>query len=466
MLKNLRLPAALSITWVALLAGCSSTQSPVATSSSPRSDALRSSINQTESNTEVAASKSNNIYINPVATVAKQDMSLTVLPERSNLAVNAGIQQYINRLAANGFAKENQGVWIQSGNTLLASHQGTVPLPAASVTKVATTLAALQTFGPEHRFITLIEATGPITNGELRGDLVIVGGEDPFFVWEEAVAVGNLLNQMGIKRVTGDLLIVDKFYMNFKTDPQTAGNLLKLGMNSQIWSAEAQTQFHALPLGTPKPLVEIAGSVRVSASTPSNLRPLVRHSSLPLAELLKKMNRYSNNFMADMLANSVGGAKVVSRIAAVAAGVPQAEIQLLNGSGLSLLNRMSPRAACAMFLTIERYLQPSNMTVADVFAVVGQDEGILNSRLLPQLSVVKSGSLNNVSALVGALPTQKQGTVWFAIINVGNNLQGFRAQQEILLKGFINQWGAVQSAPAELTPNPLRKRKTSSNEMA
>jgi D-alanyl-D-alanine carboxypeptidase/D-alanyl-D-alanine-endopeptidase (penicillin-binding protein 4) len=195
------------------------------------------------------------------------------------------------------------------------------------------------------------------------------------------------------------------------------------------------------------------------------VRPLVRHYSLPLAELIKKMNQYSNNTMAEMLANAVGGARIVSYNAASAAGVPQSEIILVNGSGLSELNRISPRAACAMFLALERYLQPHNMSVGDLFAIVGQDEGILNQRQLPPLTVVKSGSLDAVSALAGALPTQQQSTVWFATMNVGNNLEGFRAQQESLLKDFVNQWGAVQSLPAELKPNPARNSKTSRNEI-
>lgn len=176
------------------------------------------------------------------------------------------------------------------------------------------------------------------------------------------------------------------------------------------------------------------------------------------------MNQYSNNFMADKLADFVGGASTVAQKAAEAAGVPPAEIQLVNGSGLAVENRISPRAACAMFRAIESYLQPLNMTVADVFAIVGVDEGILNKRKIPQLSVVKSGSLNNVSALAGALPTQQQGTVWFAIMNVGGNLEAFRAQQETLLQGFAKQWGTVQSLPTELTPNPARIGKTSRNE--
>jgi D-alanyl-D-alanine carboxypeptidase/D-alanyl-D-alanine-endopeptidase (penicillin-binding protein 4) len=70
-----------------------------------------------------------------------------------------------------------------------------------------------------------------------------------------------------------------------------------------------------------------------------------------------------------------------------------------------------------------------------------------------------------VSALAGALPTQQQGTVWFVIMNGGDNLEGFRASQESLLKSLVNQWGGVQSLPAELAPNPARTSKTSRNEI-
>ncbi len=445
MLKPFRLTAVLSITLLALVAGCS-----------PQSKSSQPSVNETESATKPG---------NSVEVAKKPDIPSLASPNNPDQATQQKIEQYFNGFATKGFAKKNQGIWIQAGNTLLANHQGTVPLPAASLTKAATSLAALSTFGPDRQFMTLIGATGPIQNGVLKGDLVIQGGEDPLFVWEEAIAIGNLLNQMGIKQVTGNLVIAGKFYMNFEFDPLKSGNLLKQGLNAQIWPTEAQTQYQTLPPGTPQPRVAIAGSVRVKPSTPSNVKPLVRHSSLPLAELLKKMNQYSNNPMAEMLANAVGGAKVVSFKAASAANVPQTEIILVNGSGLSELNRISPRAVCAIFLAIERYLQPHNMTVGDLFAIVGQDKGILEQRQLPPFLVVKSGSLNSVSALAGALPTQQQGTVWFATMNVGDNLEGFRAQQEALLKEFVNQWGAVQSLPIDLTPNPARSSKTFRSEV-
>ena len=441
MLKSLPLKATLSLIVLTLISGCAA-----------QSNSSQPLISDSPNTTQPA---------NSAELIKKPDIPQLAAPDQPDPIIQQKIAQYINDITAKGFNKQSQGVWIQAGNTLLANYQGTVPLPAASITKVATSLAALQTFNPDHQFITIIGATGPIENGVLQGDLVIQGGGDPFFVWEEAIALGNALNQIGIKQVTGNLVIMGKFYMNFEVDARKSGNLLKQGLNAQLWSAAAQTQYQTLPPDTPKPQVAIAGAVQISDATPSNLKPLIRHYSLPLTQLLKKMNQYSNNKMAEILASSVGGAKVVAFQAAQAAGVPQSEIILVNGSGLSELNRISPRAACAMFLAIERYLQPYNMTVGDLFAIVGQDEGILNQRNIPPLSVVKSGSLNNVSALAGALPTQQQGIVWFATMNGGTNLEGFRAQQEALLQDFVNQWTTVQSLPPELSPNPARNSQTS-----
>ncbi|NER47630.1 MAG: D-alanyl-D-alanine carboxypeptidase [Symploca sp. SIO1A3] len=439
------LPSASCLLALALITGCS-----------PQTDAPQSAVTEPEKVTQQE---------NPTELAAKPEQPITVPLDNPESVTQQQIEQYINGLAAKGFAKENHGMWIQAGNRLLANHQGTIPLPAASLTKVATSLAALSTFGSEHQFITLISTNGSIQDGVLQGDLVIQGGEDPFFVWEEAIALGNLLNQLGIQQVTGNLVVTNKFYMNFEFDPLKSGNLLKQGLNAQIWPPEAQTQYQTLPPDTPQPQVVIQGAVQVLPSTPGNLQPLIRHYSFPLVELLKKMNRYSNNKMAEMLAQAVGGAKVVAQKSAEASGVPQTEISLINGSGLGEANKISPRAVCGMFLAIERYLESDNLTVGDVFTIVGQDKGILDERQLPQLSVVKSGSLNNVSALAGALPTQQQGTVWFATMNVGQNLSGFRVAQEVLLQELVQQWGAVQSLPPELTPNPGISSKTSSSEI-
>ena len=55
---------------------------------------------------------------------------------------------------------------------------------------------------------------------------------------------------------------------------------------------------------------------------------------MTLAKILKQMNIYSNNNMAEMLAEFMGSALVVSQLAAKSAAVSCEEIQLIKGSGL------------------------------------------------------------------------------------------------------------------------------------
>lgn len=393
------------------------------------------------------------------------DSPLTVLPENPDPTIQGLVEDYLAQLEAQGFGTAEQGIWMQTEEMLLANHQGTTRFPAASVTKVATALAALKTFGPDREFVTELATTGSIDNGVLNGDLVVTGDSDPLFIWEEAIAVGNLLNEMGIDRITGDLIVREGFYMNFEVDSQYSGELFKEGLNGNTWSSAAETQYQTLPLGTPRPQVEIEGNVRV-ASPPANLQPLLRHYSLPLAEQLKLMNRYSNNMVAQTIADAVGGADVVEQIAVEATGVPPEEIQLINGSGLEEDNQISPRAAVALFLALQEYLEPLNLNAADVVAVVGKDEGILEVRSLPALSVVKSGSLNRVSTIAGGIPTQDKGTIWIAIMNGGVNMQGFRDAQDVVLNQLVNQWGAVSASPTQLSPNPQRAGKVSRREKA
>ncbi len=393
---------------------------------------------------------------------------LVLAPDPSPVGATI-VQQYLKGLEVLKLSPVGQGVWMQSGPILLANHQGTVPLPAASLTKIATSLAALKTWGPSYQFETLISATGPVNNGVLQGDLVIQGSGDPFFVWEEAIALGNRLNQLGINRVTGNLVIAGNFAMNYKDNPSLAGQMLKQGLNAASWNRAVSTMYlKNLPKGTPLPQVVIAGSVQVGAisyPTLPFLPPLfpvskqillLRHRSLPLAQIIKEMNIYSNNEMAQMLANVLGGARAVQERAATAAGVPPTEIQMVNGSGLGVENRISPRAVCAMFMAIQRELLPHQLSVADLFPVAGRDRrGTVETRHIPTDTVIKTGTLNDVSALAGVMPTRDRGLVWFAIINRGANVAGFRARQDQLLQRLLQQWRVAIALPAPLAPHPL-----------
>ncbi|AFZ00255.1 D-alanyl-D-alanine carboxypeptidase [Calothrix sp. PCC 6303] len=404
----------------------------------------------------------NSTTVNAAAPVKQPLIVAAVNPDP---ATNSQVNKYVKSLAVVSASQQLHGVWMQSGSGLLANYQGTTPVKAASISKVATTLVALKTLTPDHRFITQVGGTGRMENGVLKGDLVIEGGGDPLFVWEEAIALGNEINKMGIKQVTGDLVITGKFYMNFNRDAVAAGNFFKIALDSTKWTPVIQRQYQTLPPGTPRPKIAIAGKVKAVNSVPSNITPLIRHSSYPLAELLKKMNQYSNNDMAEMFADAVGGAAVISKTAAAIVGVPENEIYLVNGSGLTYENQISPRAATGLLRAVEDYLKPYNMTVADVFMVMGQDKGVLEARKIPKFAVVKSGSLDTVSGLVGVIPTQKQGNVWFTIMNSTGDLNSYRKQQDVFLTNIVKQWGIVATSPPELTPSPNRQNKISTNEI-
>ncbi len=408
---------------VAIATGCTSIATQKVTSDAAGSVPL-SAISKAETETAIKPQSA------PIS-------NLVLVAVNPDVAYDAIVQQYINSLASQGYNSANQGVWLQTDKNYLAGHQGTTPLPAASLTKVATTLAALQTWGPQHKFITVIGKTGTLQNGVLQGDLIVQGSADPFFVWENAIQLGNQLNQLGIRQVTGNLIVVGRFYMNFESNPRTSGNLLKQGLNVQLWSSEVENQYSTLPRGTARSQVAIRGSVKVLPSLPGQIQPLVNYPSPPLTTILKKMNMYSNNAMAEMLASSVGGASAVKQKVMQATGIPGNEIQIVNGSGLGMANRISPRAICAMFIAIDRSLQTQRMSVADVFFVAGQDLGVARDRSIPRRSVVKTGTLASVSSLGGAIATQKRGRVWFAIVNRGDDIDGFRYGQDALLQKLM-----------------------------
>jgi serine-type D-Ala-D-Ala carboxypeptidase/endopeptidase (penicillin-binding protein 4) len=390
--------------------------------------------------------------------LALQSSPGLVVATDPNPAGASVVQEYLKGLTTSKLVAQNlaesQGIWMQSGPMLMANHQGTTPLPAASLTKIATSLAAFTTLGPEHQFETTITATGPIQNGVLQGDLVIASNGDPMFVWEEAIALGNTLNKMGIKQVKGNLIIAGNFMMNFQPNPQVAGQTLKQALNSATWTRPAIFTYSLMPKGTPKPQVVIAGQVKLQPLVTQQTTLLVRHRSLPLKQIIKEMNVYSNNEIAQALADAVGGHPVVQATAAKLARVPESEIQLINGSGLGPENRISPRAVCAMFMAMQREAFAHNLTLADLFPTTGFDHrGTMHARHLPNATVMKTGTLRDVSALAGVVPTRDRGLVWFSIINRGPQVSAFRQEQDKLLQALVKQLQVSAIVPAALTPH-------------
>lgn len=391
-----------------------------------------------------------------------QDSPWMVFPTEADPTAQTMLQQYLQQLADRGLDVNQQGLWLQAGPLLLSSNQAQNPLPAASLTKVATSLVALHTWNLNHQFETVLSTNGPIHQGVLQGDLIVRGGGDPVVVWEEGFAIGHALAQLGITKITGNLIVSGKFLMNFETDVIKAGEQFKQALNGQNWGDDVEAAYQTFEQQyqphhdrSQRPSIDVMGMVQVRdvGSQPGwGETPLLRHRSLPLVHILKLMNVHSNNAIAQALAEMVGGHHVVANRAAQLANVPPTEIRLVNGSGLGPENQLSPQAVCALFAAIQRDLQSNGLTIADLFPISGQDIGTLEDRHVPTAAVVKTGTLNDVSALAGVVPTRDRGLVWFTIINRGTDILDLRAQQDKLLRTIVRQWGQASAPLGAIAP--------------
>src|SRR5687767_13574021 len=213
----------------------------------------------------------------------------------------------------------HSGILIESleGTVVLESNSSAAFNPASNV-KVATAYAVLKTFGPGFRFITNVYTDGSVdaATGTLTGN-IYVSGRDPMFGYQHAAAVAHELNRLGIRVVTGDLIVTDNFVMNYSGSPVASANALFATLDAAKRSAAATRswQSHLSYSGqfgrvNGFPGVTFSGGVYVQP-LPSNPRLLFTHESAEVREILKATLCYSNNFLSDRLGDLVGGSFAV-----------------------------------------------------------------------------------------------------------------------------------------------------------
>ncbi|MFV0490917.1 MAG: D-alanyl-D-alanine carboxypeptidase/D-alanyl-D-alanine-endopeptidase [Pseudorhodobacter sp.] len=94
----------------------------------------------------------------------------------------------------------------KTGKILEARH-GETALPPASVAKAMTALYGLNKLGAGYRFSTTALATGTVANGQLHGDLVLIGSGDPTLDTDRLGQLAAALAKHGIKGITGRFLV-------------------------------------------------------------------------------------------------------------------------------------------------------------------------------------------------------------------------------------------------------------------
>ena len=353
-----------------------------------------------------------------------------------------------------------QGVLVETLDGNVVSNQSeTATFNPASTLKLATALRALRTFGPQHRFATGVWTDGVLdkTTGKLTGNLYI-SGRDPSFHYEHGVLLARELNNLGIKEVSGDLIVAPGFTMNFSPSASRSGNQLYDTLDSTLryaeavraWNYERMLLNDQASLQT-VPSVAVMGEVSVAPVAPS-AKLLLTQKSSKLVDILKVLLCYSNNFMADRIGEALGGPESVRQQLITELNIAPEELKISHLSGLGV-NRASPRVMMKIYRALRAELQKSGLTPAAIMPVAGIDPGTLEDRftgLQWRGSVIaKTGTLirtdGGASALVGQMKTANGEVLLFVIMNQRGSVSRFRENQDYFVMTVQNTRGGPKA---------------------
>jgi D-alanyl-D-alanine carboxypeptidase/D-alanyl-D-alanine-endopeptidase (penicillin-binding protein 4) len=197
-------------------------------------------------------------------------------------------------------------------------------------------------------------------------------------------------------------------------------------------------------------------------ATPKSAEQIAEQRSMPLSELLKKMNKPSDNLVAECLLKTIGaeqkgigtggadgtGARVAKEFF-LRIGLDTDRVQQADGSGLSRTNFVSPRNMVRLLAHV--YTTPDFNTLYDSLPIAGID-GSLSGRMKSTAATnnchAKTGYVSNVSSLSGFVTTRDGEMLVFSILmnnHLASNVVCTAAQDRIvnLLANFTRSHSAV-----------------------
>ncbi|ROM96845.1 D-alanyl-D-alanine carboxypeptidase/D-alanyl-D-alanine-endopeptidase [Pseudomonas brassicacearum] len=187
---------------------------------------------------------------------------------------------------------------------------------------------------------------------------------------------------------------------------------------------------------------ELGGSIQGKdrlAAVPKDAKVLARAFSPDLAEIIRDINKYSNNTMAQQLFLSLGAkyrtdadaddAKAAQRVVRqwlAKKGITAPHLVMENGSGLSRAERVSAREMATMLQAAWR--SPYSAEFVSSLPISGMD-GTMRKRLKTTAmrgeAHVKTGTLNTVRAIAG-FSRDNNGNTW-AVVAILNDPAPFGA---------------------------------------
>ena len=312
---------------------------------------------------------------------------------------------------------------LQSDGVVFARNAD-LSLAPASNEKLPVTFAALKELGLSYRFKTEVLGSGAQEGAVWHGDLFLKGFGDPTLTSGRLGRLAQTIAEAGITHVDGRLLADETWF-----DARRAAPGWKLGylfyecpplsalvVDRDVYDGHTAKRPAIAAAGTFRRLLRgygvTTGPVALGRA-PATATVLGTTESATLRNVIAVMDRDSDNFRAEMLLKELGaeagtggssdaGAAVVRRVLAEA-NVPLAGVVIADGSGLSLLDRLTATTIARILTTA--WSDPTLKAAFWAALPAAGEQGTLEHRLKdpPALGVVraKTGTTNEASALSG-----------------------------------------------------------------
>jgi D-alanyl-D-alanine carboxypeptidase/D-alanyl-D-alanine-endopeptidase (penicillin-binding protein 4) len=354
------------------------------------------------------------------------------------------------------------GAWVADAGTdqILFQRGAAKSRPLASNMKLFTTATALSRFGPYERLETTVWAGDDPADGVSSG-LFLVGGGDPTLSTGGLTRLAARVRAAGVTNVKGPLLYDDSFLDQRSTVPQHGVRREGVGTLSALTlsgAARAKTAAQRFDLALRRAGVAVSKKVRRGIVPPESAgaRQVAELQSPTIADLARRTNVPSNNYLAEMLLKDVGGAFGGAGTTRAGVGAVQrfvaergASVRAENGSGLSRRDTASPDSVGTLLDSMldvnpsdppEMQAEQERRRDAWVssLAVAGRS-GTLAHRMRGSAAAnncrAKTGTLNGVSALSGycfrGSVVDAEHAVVFSILMSGDVGRAHRVQDQM-----------------------------------
>jgi serine-type D-Ala-D-Ala carboxypeptidase/endopeptidase (penicillin-binding protein 4) len=360
------------------------------------------------------------------------------------------------------------GILLMRGNRGLFGLHADTPLAPASVLKLATTTTAMIKFGTNHRFATRALTT---SRGSNLGKVYMVGGGDPTLTTEAyrekrylpaptdaikrpafphgSATVEQLaaaIAARGVRHI-GNLTVDDHIFDASRTQAgwlprylvnnPDVGYIDGLTINEGYGDLDQKTIVPSPALAAGDALanaLERRGVTvgRVAAGqTTRGAHEIARVESPTVAEIIDFTNRYSINYNAEILLKDLGASfggsgSTAAGVAVVrktlrALGISTKGLVMTDGSGLSVLDRVTPRTVAGLLEKIITMAGPAGNALRASIPVSGEP-GTLLKRMSGPLTKDKvhgkTGQIEHVRSMAGwVMPLDGVPIVYVAIFN-------------------------------------------------